>query len=126
MDYTRITKTDNISQILDLPTLATYFPARITRGPNLPGDPQGYLGPITGLDLAFVNIARARLEAYDLQLDYHFPMRGAGSLDFFVLGTWEPKYLTQTLPDAPFVNSAGVGSGAATAGTAITSSLGAL
>jgi iron complex outermembrane receptor protein len=110
VDYTNIRKTDNITS-LDLSQGLTALEAlgRVTRGPNLPGDPPGFAGPITFIDDTLVNLLKAKVEAYDVQLDYRLNTVGAGVLDLFALATWETHYKTEVLAGSPPVENVGVG-----------------
>ncbi len=109
VDYTLIEKSNNITELGSQALINNegLFPGRVTRGPNLPGDPAGWAGPITFLDLTAVNIARARVEAYDIALDYQWQTERFGVFDLYSLATWQPHYETQLLPDAPVVDNAG-------------------
>ncbi len=109
VDYLRIDKTDNIvslttRQILDNEDV---LPGRVVRGANLPGDPPGWAGPITQMDRSFVNIARAKVEAYDLALDYQLETDHLGTFDFFTLATRQTHYLTQLVPTEPIIENVG-------------------
>ena len=110
VDYTRLTKTDNISR-LPFQTIINnefLFPARVIRGANLPGDPAGWAGPIIGGDATVMNLARAQLEAYDTQLDYRIATAAAGTFDLSLIGTWQKRYWTQALPNAPIEENVGI------------------
>src|SRR5262249_14394848 len=102
-------KTDNIAtlstqQLLDNENL---FPGRVTRGSVPAGDPFG-VGPITAVNTTSVNIARAKVEAYDVQLDYRRETSPAGAFDFFTAATWETHYQTQLAPTVPAVENMGI------------------
>jgi outer membrane receptor protein involved in Fe transport len=110
LDYTRIEKTDNIAaldfqQVLDN---EAFLPGRVTRGPNLPTDPAGWAGPVTFLDRTNANIARSKIEAYDLQLDYRIDLAERGSLELQLMATRLDNLETQLVPTAPVVQNAGV------------------
>lgn len=110
IDYTRITKTNDITalsyqQILDN---ESFLPGRVVRGPKLPTDPPSWAGPITLIDDTNVNIATAEVDAYDMQLDYHKETDRFGTFGFFALATWEPHYKTQLAPSLPVVENVGI------------------
>ncbi|MEJ1961324.1 MAG: TonB-dependent receptor [Gammaproteobacteria bacterium] len=109
VDYTRIEKTDNISQLAfqDAVNNEAFFPGRITRGPVAPNDPYG-VGAITFIDDTSVNLSQAKVAAYDVALDYKLETLRLGRFDFFGLATWQPHYQTQTIPAAPLVENVGV------------------
>jgi len=115
LDYTRIRKSDNIGThpgyYQGLINDEGLFPERIVRGPNLPGDPAGWPGPIVLIDNTVMNLARQELEAWDLQLDYRRDAGRVGSFDFFLVGTWQPHLITQLHPDRPEIDYAGIYSG---------------
>ncbi len=50
--------------------LATLYPSRVTRGPNLPGDPAGWAGPVTAIDLRPVNVSYSQTTGYDIGVKY--------------------------------------------------------
>lgn len=111
VDYTRIEKTDNISgvpgSVQGLLDNEARFPDRVTRGHNLPGDPLGWAGPVVAVDDTLINIARAEVEAYDLQLDYARETRRWGTFNVFAIATWQTHYRTQLLDDLPIVENVG-------------------
>ena len=109
VDYTRIEKTDNliIPSVQDVINNEAILPGRIVRGPVPAGDPFG-VGPITRVDRTILNIASAKVEAYDTALDYHRQTARVGTFDFFALATWQPHYQTQLAPSQPIVENAGV------------------
>ena len=79
-DFTRIRKAGEIDRLnlQQLINLEDSFPDRITRGPNLPGDPVGYAGPIVAYDVSFVNVATREIKAWDFRLDYEFETSAMG------------------------------------------------
>lgn len=110
IDWTRIAKTDIITtpstQLLIDNEAA--FPGRVIRGSNLPGDPAGWPGPITGVVQSAINLSRAWIEAYDLQLDYRLPTQSWGTFDFLALATLQTHYTTQLFQTFPRVENVGV------------------
>lgn len=109
-DYVRIRKKDNIvslssQQLLDNEAL---FSDRIVRGPNLPGDPAGWAGPVQAIDATAVNIARANVEAYDFAVEYYYDDPNIGKLGFFLVATWHKHHQTQLLPSEPFTENVGI------------------
>lgn len=110
LDYTRIEKDHNITamtpqQVIDNESV---FPDRVTRGPKLPGDPADWAGPITLLNGTLVNLSKAKVEAFDVQLDYSRPTT-LGDFSGFFLATWQTSYETQLLPSTPTVENVGIG-----------------
>lgn len=113
VDYTRMEKSDNIGEIpswqqgvIDREAL---FPERVVRGPNLPGDPSGWAGPIIQIDSSPANLSSLELEAWDVQLDYRWDTEARGAFDFFLVGTWQPRYAIQLISGAPVVDYVGLG-----------------
>ncbi len=108
-DYTHIDKTDNIvdlvTGLVDLDPIEPL--GRITRGPVPPNDPYG-VGPVTIIDATMLNLARARLDAVDIAIDYHAATERFGTFDFFAAATRTLHYETQTLPTDPVVENVGV------------------
>lgn len=109
LDYINIQKRD---AVLDLSSRAAFlianeanFPARVVRGP---ADGLYSVGPITFLDLTYLNAARAKIDAYDAQADYAFETASLGKFSFFALITWETHYLIQLFPGLPYAEQAGV------------------
>jgi outer membrane receptor protein involved in Fe transport len=105
IDYTQINKVDEIQSPDWLFIIANEdsLPGRIERGPNLPGDPAGWAGPITSFDATLINIASTSVEAYDLQADYTTQV-GGGDLRLYAVATYMPSYENQLLPLSPVVN----------------------
>jgi iron complex outermembrane recepter protein len=68
-DWFDNTYTDRVGT-LTFAQMALLYPARITRGPNLPTDPSGWAGPVTAADLRFINVALSQTTGYDLGLKY--------------------------------------------------------
>jgi outer membrane receptor protein involved in Fe transport len=115
LDYTRIDKSNEIrtltaQQILNLEDA---LPGRITRAPLTPADvAAGYTaGAITAINTSSVNVAVAKLAAYDLQLDYTIKTDRRGTLLFYIIGTHQPYLKRQTIPSLPFVDSVGYDGG---------------
>ncbi len=74
-----------------------YFPERVTRGQNLPGDLPGWPGPVTAIDYRNVNLAFSEINGCDvsLRLDRTTPL---GELMVNVTGT---KYSRNVFVAAP-------------------------
>jgi iron complex outermembrane recepter protein len=68
-DYYQIDYTDR-SGGPGTQVLFDFFPERVTRGPNLPGDPAGWLGPITSWDATNINLAGVKTKGWDYRLRY--------------------------------------------------------
>lgn len=113
VDYTRLKKTDAISHhpgaIQGLINDEALFPGRIVRGPNLPGDPAGWAGPIILLDATQMNLAESRLEAWDTRLDIRKDTQRHGTFELMLMSTWQPHFTTKTLAGYPEVESVGQG-----------------
>ncbi|MDI1336017.1 MAG: TonB-dependent receptor [Lacunisphaera sp.] len=115
VDWLRIEKTDNIVNNPNAQLILNNedrFQVRVVRGPKLPGDPASWSGPITELYVTAVNIARANLEAYDIQLDYRWDSQSLGTFDFFAVATKATHYETQTFPGEAIVENVGTSNNA--------------
>ena len=111
IDYSKIEKTDNFASLTRQGVVDNeeFLPGRVSRGANLPGDLPGWAGPITFLDFSTVNLAKAVLEAYDLQIDYTLKTEGWGTFDFTLAATELVRLDTQVTPLAPTVKNVGYG-----------------
>ena len=113
LDWSRIDKTDNIVSLAPLNQALldreSQFPARFIRATPAAGDPFG-VGKITQFDLTAINLARARVEAWDAALDYALATERYGRFDWFSTATYLAHYETKTFPADPFVDSVGIGS----------------
>jgi len=107
VDYVWIEKTNNIANLgpQEVVDNENVLPSRVTRGPAPPG---GGVGPITFVDASPANISQARVEAYDLSIDYRLETARRGSLDFYALATRQTHYKTQLVPTAPVVENVGI------------------
>lgn len=113
VDYTRINKTDEITtlsaqQILDLEDI---LPGRVVRGPNLPGDPVGYAGVITAIDMSLFNTAASKIEAWDFQVEYGHDLKNWGELQLYGVATRQSTLERKTLPTSPIVDRIGYSDG---------------
>lgn len=110
VDYTQIKKTDEITThpggSQGLINDEELLPGRITRGPNLPGDPPGWPGPIIGVDNSLLNLSQTQVAAYDLQIDYQRDT-AIGRFALSAAGTWIPYRRNKTREGDPTVDSAG-------------------
>lgn len=93
VDYTDIRKSGEIfgagSQfILDN---EDSFPGRIARGPNLPGDPTDWRGPISFIDATLLNVLHAKIRAIDFQADYDLSLEDLGDFRFSAQATRQLK-----------------------------------
>lgn len=105
-DYTRITKTDEITtltgqQIVDL---EDQLPGRIVRGANLPTDPPGYAGVITEMDMTLFNTAASKVEAWDFQGDYDLQLSGKAELKFYGVATLESTMERKLIFTSPTID----------------------
>ncbi len=102
-DFTRIDTHDEIGALPGLSILAlladpALYPDRLERAPLTSADAAlGFTaGRITRIDLTTGNIARSRLDAVDLTLDYPLSTRRYGDFRFYANATWQPSYWQQT------------------------------
>lgn len=108
-DYTRIRKTGEISTVAeqDIINNADAYPGRVVRGPNLPGDPAGFAGPIIHLDAGLLNVASSRTEAFDFQGDFEFGTRRFGQFHLYGIATLQTKLRRELLPTSVSFNMVG-------------------
>lgn len=112
VDWTRISKTDNIAQlnILDdsgnLARLIEVAPDRIKRGPVTPGDPYS-VGPIIAVDDTNLNFARGLVEAVDFAFDYGLSVLSIGQVSLHGDASYLYKVQDTILPDIPSIEHAG-------------------
>ncbi|MDB6127999.1 MAG: hypothetical protein JWM35_1895 [Verrucomicrobia bacterium] len=105
IDFLDIDYTNQISGLSTTPqAIIDFFPGRLTRGPNLPGDPPGMPGPIIGFDTRPTNIAAVKFQSTDYQLSYH---RGTafGEFDVRAAMTVYRKFESKALPTSTPVDT---------------------
>lgn len=109
VDVTHIHKTDEIlgPPIAFLLANESQFPGRIVRGPNLPGDLPGWAGPITEIDESFINFAKSKVTAVDVQADYDVKTSDLGNWHLYLVGTYQPKLIHQAITGTAPFNQAG-------------------
>lgn len=112
LDYTRIRKAGNIATYptgrQGIVNDEDLLPGRIVRGPKLPDDPADWAGPIVLLNSTLFNVARAEVEAFDLQLDYSFST-DFGTFSLTTVASAQPHYETQSLSGQPTIENVGYG-----------------
>ena len=106
IDWYRIDQTDTILSINEQDTVSNeaYYPGLVTRGPNLPGDPAGFAGPITFVNSPSVNAAKAVTQGLDLALDYRSAASIAGIFDLHVGATVVREFKQQAALNAPYLD----------------------
>jgi iron complex outermembrane receptor protein len=111
VDYTHITKTDEVTSLTFQQQLdfEDYFPGMIGRAALTDADRAlGYTGgAITAFNSGTVNLARKEVTAYDIQLDYTRKTAALGEFRLYALATYQPDFSSQPIPGAPVFNSAG-------------------
>lgn len=98
VDYQVLNYTDRL-QGLGTQQIFDFFPERITRGANLPGDLPGWAGIPTVIDTRTANIAKLEIQAVDYQVSYHRATPW-GNFDARVAMTDYLKYLATSVPGA--------------------------
>src|SRR3546814_4344368 len=93
LNHTRQKETDNLPRLSEAQLLwfEELCPDRVQLGPNLPGDPAGWAGPVTYLDTSRINAASARMDTLDMQLRYGLELANGAYLEFWGNGTWTLK-----------------------------------
>jgi len=111
IDYTRITKTDEIGNLTISQTLdyEDQLPGRIVRAPLTAQDQTlGYTGgAITQIDFRTLNIAGKRVTAWDFQADYTWKTVSWGEFQSYASATYQPDFQTKSVPAVPFVQLVG-------------------
>ena len=77
----------------------TYAPDTIVRGPNLPGDPAGWAGPIVSITSRVMNIANARVAGYNFGVRWNHSTPW-GALSFSSTGEKILRDEQRVLPNA--------------------------
>lgn len=111
VDRVAIKKTGNIAVYSPFPQsnlndYITFLPFRVTRGVASGGF---QVGPITSIDVTYVNLATLDVKSYDIAMDYHFQSANSGEFDIHMGGTRVGSLRTQLAPVAPIVEYASVG-----------------
>ncbi|MES3100580.1 TonB-dependent receptor plug domain-containing protein [Sphingomonas faeni] len=118
VDYTRIRKTGEIVRVHSQ-DYAYFFQneqrltGRVVRAPLTEADrARGYTGGVvTGIDTTAFNLGETKVDAIDLQVDYHVPVRGLGGLKFQGAATWNPSLRRYGGPETTTTNYAGYSDG---------------
>jgi iron complex outermembrane receptor protein len=114
VDYTKIEKTDEITNFADIAFVLAHeadYPGRVIRGPNLPGDDPGWAGPILSIDSSALNLSSSSVEAYDSQLDYVIESARFGRFRPYVIATLATQFERQVLPTTPLYDVVGYSDG---------------
>lgn len=113
IDYTRIRKDREIITLPDQLILdnEALFPGRVVRGPNLPGDPPGWAGPIIAFNNTALNASATTVEALDFQVEYALELPGLGRFTLNGLAAYEPHFRRRLFPAAAMVEFAGYNGG---------------
>lgn len=113
VDYTRIKKRDEISELTqqNIVDLEDEFPGRVVRDPASPLDPPGYAGQITSIDTSALNIAASRVEAYDFQVDYDWNLGDKGDVRVYAVATLQTALERKVLSDSPGIDRVGFSDG---------------
>lgn len=110
IDYTRITKTDEISSVSPQAIFDNEdrFQGRITRAALTPADQAlGYTGGVVqAADFRTMNIAGKRVEAYDFQADYTWKPAW-GEIQSYAAATYQTHFSSKLFPEDPYVNQVG-------------------
>ena len=107
-DLTRIDKHDEIGPVPGLTLTALlanpgFYPGRLERAPLTAADiALGFTaGRVTKVDVTSANIARSRLDAVDLAVEWPLTLRRSGDLRAYVNATWQPSYWQQAAAGFP-------------------------
>ncbi|MGZ5077931.1 MAG: TonB-dependent receptor [Usitatibacter sp.] len=100
-------KRDNEIQTLDLTFLLAneaLFPGRVTRGPNLAGDPAGLPGPLQSVNLIYANLAKTETAGIDVEGRTRFNLGDMGKLGIIGYGAYTDKWKFAVDVGEPLVN----------------------
>jgi outer membrane receptor protein involved in Fe transport len=115
LDYTRIDKTDEINYIStqDMLNDEKHLGYRFTRAPLTDSDiANGYTGGVvTYFDESLANIARTKVRALDIQLDYSFSVAHFGELNAYAVLSRQTQLTRKVLPTSVPVNEVGYTNG---------------
>jgi len=106
-DWLRIEKNDNIGTLAPQVALNNELlvPGLVTRAP---AQNDGFeVGPVTVINSRFLNLNRARIEAYDWAVDYNYTTERFGRFRFSGSGTQTVHSQSQLTPSTPFDEFAG-------------------
>lgn len=67
IDIANYISVHGLQELVDNPGL---FPNAVVRGPRLPNDPPGFLGPITGINNGNYNFGKLRIAGFDADMSY--------------------------------------------------------
>jgi outer membrane receptor protein involved in Fe transport len=111
IDFTSIAKSNEIVFLLVPQILANeeFFPGRVIRADPSPSD--GWPGPITFIDATYVNLAKSRVEAMDIQLDYVFDSPNLGNFRFYGVGSRSLSFRRRLTPSTAFYEAVGKSDG---------------
>lgn len=89
IDFTSIEKTDEIANPGGQYFINNedFYQSRVIRGPNLPGDPAGWAGPITQIDGSNTNLFFTSVESLDFSFDFHKDVGRLGSFGLSLLAS---------------------------------------
>lgn len=101
-------RTPTLQQLLDN---EGFFPDRVARGANLPGDLPGWAGVVTGVDTRAINFAKIETSGVDAQLTYQIDAGGFGQVTFRGTGSYTKDFLTTITPLTAAVDTVGTTDG---------------
>lgn len=113
LDYTRIEKTDEITQISyqEIIDMEDMFPGRVIRGDRHPGDPADWAGSITAIDASAVNISKSDVGAFDLQMDKEWWSGDWGQIHLYGVVSYQSNLDRKLLPESEVQNKVGYSDG---------------
>lgn len=103
VDYSRVTKHDNISTLgaQNLVTNASIFPSRVIRGTPNAGQT---VGPIILIDNTYLNLYKTMSSAYNIEVDYVFKLANTGTWKVFGIANDWQYYNVQSALNAPYLH----------------------
>lgn len=112
IDFTRITKTDEISGLPSPDAMLAFedrLPGLVVRAPLTPADQAlGYTGgAIQQMDFRAFNLAGKRVTAWDFQVDYTWKSVTWGEFQAYATATYQPELQTKAFSDLPYLETVG-------------------
>ena len=116
IDYTRIEKTDEIANPIDFTNFVDFedsVPGTVTRAPLTPEDEAlGYTGgAVVAIDVAALNVASSKVEAYDFQVNYEWRTAQFGEFELYAVATRQSALGSRVLSNLPEIDRVGFSDG---------------
>lgn len=113
VDYTETRKAGEIFRVPNSFILNNedLYSDRIERASPLSSDPPGWPGPITYLDVTYLNISKTLVRAVDFNVDYRLVTSDSGQWHAYISGTRQIALRRQLQPGAESIDDLGFSNG---------------